>query len=64
MSFADFMRFIPDQPQGEDVAGLINVTEHEPLSADSLVQGPGEYDQHMERIREPVRASRRREAAG
>jgi hypothetical protein len=41
MSFADFMRAMPDLPQGEDVAELIDLIEHEPKRGGFLgVQAP------------------------
>lgn len=58
MSFADFMRAMPDPPPGEDVAELIDLIEHQPRRGGFLGASPAEYARHMARIRELVRAIR------
>jgi hypothetical protein len=40
LSFADFMQAVPEGPQDEDVAELVDLIEHEPKRAASLVRVP------------------------
>jgi len=64
VSFADFIRGVPEEPQDEEVAELIDLIEHEPKRGDFLGASPEEHDRHMERIRELARSISRRESAG
>ena len=64
MSFADFMRTAPEDPEDEDVAELIDLIEHEPKRGGFLGASPEERDGHMERIRELAHSISRRESAG
>lgn len=64
LSYADFMRAVPDQTQDEDAAELVDVIEHEPNKGGFFGVRPEEYDQHRERIRELARSITRPEAGG
>ena len=64
MSFADFMKAVPEHTQDEELAELIDLIEHEPKRGGFLGVSPEKHDQHMERIRELARSISLREAAG
>jgi hypothetical protein len=64
VSFADFMRAVPEEPQDEDVAELVDLIEHEPKRGGFLGASPDEHNRHVERIRELVRSIGGREEAG
>ena len=61
MSFADFMKAAPEDPQDEHVAELIDLIEHEPKRGGFLGASPEEHDRHRARIRELARSISSRE---
>jgi hypothetical protein len=56
LSFDDFMRAVPEDPDDEDVAELIDLIEHEPKRGGWFGASPEEHDRHMARIRELARS--------
>jgi hypothetical protein len=54
LSFEQLFALVPEQPDDEDVAELLDLIEHEPKQGGFMGARPGEYSRHMGRIRELV----------
>ena len=61
LSYEAFIDAVPEDPDDEDVAELIDLIVHEPKRGGWFGASPDEHDRHMARIRELARSISNRE---
>lgn len=54
LSFDQFFRLVPEDPEDEQVAELLDLIEHEPKQGGFMGVSRETYERHMGRIRELV----------